>query len=240
MRWKQAIIIGASSGLGAELARQLVSQGTKVAGVARRSTELEDLQRQLGDNFVPVVHDATHFDSVNQVFLDTTEKLGGLDLVIYCAGVMPEVGPEEFSFEKDQQMIQVNCSGAVAWLNIAAERFQAVGAGTLVGIGSVAGDRGRRGQPVYNASKAFLHTYLEALRNRLSEKGVTVVTVKPGPVDTAMTKHLNMKKMPVGVAASTILKNLTKSREVYLSPVHRLAFSVIRLIPTGIFQKMKI
>src|SRR5258708_35076601 len=75
----------------------------------------------------------------------------------------------------------------MAWLNEAAPRFARAGEGTIIGISSVSGDRGRRGQPAYCASKAALDTYLEALRNRLRRRGVTVVTVKPGPVDTPMT-----------------------------------------------------
>ena len=89
---------------------------------------------------------------------------------------MPRVGPEEYDTEADAETIAANFTGAVAWLNEAAPRFAKAGAGTIVGISSVAGDRGRRGNPVYGATKAALNAYLESLRNRIEYKGAFVVT----------------------------------------------------------------
>jgi NAD(P)-dependent dehydrogenase (short-subunit alcohol dehydrogenase family) len=76
----------------------------------------------------------------------------------------------------------------MAWMNLGAARFEAKGSGNLIGISSVAGERGRRGAPGYGASKAALTSYLESLRNRCARYGVNVVTIKPGFVDTAMTR----------------------------------------------------
>jgi short-subunit dehydrogenase len=154
---------------------------------------------------------------------------------------MPEVGPQEYDIQKDEAMIDVNITGAVAWLDQAAVRFGNVGHGTMVGIGSVAGDRGRCGQPVYNASKAFLATYMEALRNRLHRKGVKVVLIKPGPTQTEMTAELNLKgAMPVATAASLILAKSRKAGEHYLKFTHKVAFLIIRNIPSPIFRKLSI
>lgn len=241
MGWKKAIVVGASSGLGAELCRLLVADNAKVVGIARREERLRSLEEELGGAFLPLVHDVTDFAQTAEIFDQACKLLGGLDLIIYCAGVMPSVELDEFNSLKDGAMIDVNCLGAVMYLNLAAQRFQGVGGGTIVGIGSVAGDRGRKGQPVYNASKAFLATYLEALRNRLSEKGVTVVTIKPGPLETEMTAHLtDIKKMPVKEAAKLVLKKSTKEGEHYLSFAHRVIFAVIRLIPGFIFRKLSL
>jgi decaprenylphospho-beta-D-erythro-pentofuranosid-2-ulose 2-reductase len=221
--------------------RQLAAQGTRVAAVARRRDRLEALRQELGEHVLPFQHDVTSFEETPALFQEITKQLGGLDLVVYSSGVMPEVGPDEFNFEKDRQMIDVNITGAVAWLNLAAERFQAAKTGTIIGIGSVAGDRGRRGQPVYNASKAFLATYLEALRNRLSQHGVRVVTIKPGPVLTEMTSRLNLKKaLPAEQAAALILKKSQKAGEHYLLLPHRVIFAVIRNIPSPIFRRLKL
>ena len=188
-----------------------------------------------------IQHDVTDFASVPGAFEQAVAHLGGLDVIYYAAGVMPIVAPAEFNFEKDRQMIDVNLLGAVAWLDIAAEYFQKQGAGTIVGIGSVAGDRGRSGQPVYNASKAALHTYLEALRNRLSKHGITVVTIKPGPVATPMSSHVDPKMlMPVDVAAAKIIALSDKQGEHYLKITHRVIFAIIRLIPGSIFRKLSI
>ncbi|GMV88450.1 MAG: short-chain dehydrogenase [Chthonomonas sp.] len=238
---KFAIVIGASSGIGRELAIQLAEAGCRVAAVARRADRLQELEHMHPGQIVPVAHDVRDYESVPDLFVETTGRLGGLDAVFYCSGVMPEVGPTEFDFAKDRSVIEVNVLGAVAWLNEAATRFQNTKSGTIVGIGSVAGERGRVGQPVYNASKAFLHAYLEALRNRLSKHGVTVTTIKPGPVQTEMTARLNLSgAMPAKDAARLILAKAPLGRDCFLKPTHRLIFWIIRNFPTRLFRRLKV
>lgn len=239
--FKHALIIGASSGIGAALAEKLAADGCRVAVVARRHERLEQLRVRFPERILPFAHDVTRYDEVPALFQEITHQLGGLDLIVYASGVMPEVGEREFCFEKDRQMVEVNVLGAIAWLNEAAIRFENTGHGTIVGIGSVAGDRGRQGQPVYNTTKAALATYLEALRNRLSKRGVTVVTIKPGPVQTEMTAHLHLKNaMSVEAAAATILRKARHTGEHYLSPVHWAIFLIIRHIPSWLFRKLRI
>lgn len=240
-RYKHAIVVGASSGIGAELVMQLADRGCRVAAVARRSEKLDAIAAKYPELVVPFVHDVTAFDDVPALFQEVTRQLGGLDLVIYSAGIMPDVDTDEFNFEKDRKIVEVNLLGAIAWLDQAATRFYQTKHGTIVGIGSVAGDRGRMGQPVYNTSKAALATYLEALRNRLSTRGVTVVTVKPGPVRTDMTKHLSLKgALSPFQAAELILKKSRRTGEHYLLPQHWAAFLIIRNIPSWIFRRLKI
>ena len=239
--FQKAIVVGASSGMGAALTEKLAAAGCTVAAVARRGERLEELAARYPGKVLPVTHDVTHYDEVPALFQQITGELGGLDLIIYASGVMPEVGAQEYNFEKDRAMVEVNLLGAIAWLNQAAIRFSNTGHGTIVGIGSVAGDRGRSGQPVYNTTKAAFATYLEALRNRLSTLGVTVVTIKPGPVDTEMTRHLHIKgMMPVDAAAETILRQSTQGGEHYLKLTHAVAFAIIRNIPSWIFRRLKI
>ncbi|HEU4751849.1 MAG TPA: SDR family NAD(P)-dependent oxidoreductase [Armatimonadota bacterium] len=241
MPFRHAIVIGASSGIGAEITALLAEDGCRVAAVARRLDRLEQLAARFPDRVLPFAHDVTRYEEVPALFQEITGRLGGLDLVLYASGVMPEVGEEEFSFEKDHRMIEVNLLGAIAWLNQAAIRFQNTGSGTLVGIGSVAGDRGRYGQPVYNASKAALATYLEALRNRLDRRGVTVVTINPGPVQTEMTAHLHLKgALPARRAAEILLRKSETAGEHYLLPQHRLIFAIIRALPSWLFRKLRI
>jgi decaprenylphospho-beta-D-erythro-pentofuranosid-2-ulose 2-reductase len=238
---KRALIIGASSGIGREMARQLIQDGWLVAGVARREERLRTLAEEFPGSLLSFVHDVRHFDEAPELFSKIAHELGGLDLVVYASGVMPEVGPREFNTEKDRAMIETNLLGAIAWLNEAATRFENTGHGTIVGIGSVAGDRGRSGQPVYNTSKAALATYLEALRNRLSKLGVTVTTIKPGPVQTEMTQHLGLKgAMPVSEAARRTLVLANRGGEHYLSSKHRLIFYILKRIPSPIFRRLSI
>jgi len=236
-----AIVVGASSGIGEELVRQLVGDGCRVAAVARRADRLEALAAEFPDRVIAVPHDVTDYASVPALFQEVTKQVGGLDLVIYAAGVMPAVGEHEYSFDKDRQMIEVNLLGAMAWLDQAALRFENTSSGVIVGIGSVAGERGRHGQPAYNTSKAALATYLEALRNRLSRRGVRVVTIKPGPTATEMTAHLHMKGMADPVAtAAFILRKSQKNGEFFVKLTHKVAFGIIRNIPSWVFRKLKV
>src|SRR5512141_2887969 len=121
-RYKHAIVVGASSGIGAELVMQLADQGCRGAAVARRGDRLDAIAAKYPELVVPFVHDVTAFDDVPNLFQEVTRQLGGLDLVIYSAGVMPEVDTDEFSFEKDRKIVEVNLLGAIAWLNQAATR----------------------------------------------------------------------------------------------------------------------
>lgn len=239
--FQRAIIVGASSGIGAELARQLASQGVRLALIARRENELASLAQELG-TVSPLVfpHDVRDYTSVPALFQSICHDLGGLDLFIYAAGVMPRIAENEYDIEKDQLTVEVNVIGAMAWCNEAAQRFSATKSGTLVGIGSVAGDRGRRGNPAYAASKAALETYLEALRNRTGQHGVRVVTIKPGPVATPMTDGLSMPMMiSAPDAARQILQAAERgTRVAYVPGQWRYIMGIIRAIPSPLFQKM--
>ena len=134
-------------------------------------------------------------------------------------------------------------SSAVAWLNPAAERFGRLRRGTIVGIGSVAGDRGRCANPVYNTSKAGLHTYLEAIRNRVGRHGVRVLTVKPGFVETPMTEGLSgmFWVVPADKVAEAVLGKARRGRAtVYVPARWRYVMWVIRSIPSFLFKRLKV
>lgn len=242
---KRAVVIGASAGIGAALVQALVRRGYRVAAVARREKELtvlcEGLNQQLPASALPFSHDVTHYEEVPALFQQITKALDGLDLVVYVAGVMPPVASDEFNFAKDQPMIEVNLLGAIAWLNEAAVRFQRQGSGQIVGIGSIAGDRGRRGMPAYHTSKAALHTYLESLRNRLSQHGVTVTTIKPGMVETAMLKDVSKKMWPISPesAAQQIVRAIKKKKQtVYVPARWQWVSLVIRHLPSFVFRRL--
>lgn len=238
---KKVIVVGGTRGIGRELVRQLAKRGDRVVAIGRKQDKLDSLLQEFPEKVHGIVHDVTHYTEAERTFRAACDWLGGLDLIIYSSGVLERVEWEEFDFAKDEPMIDVNCKGAVAWLNLAAQRFQGTGRGTIIGIGSVAGDRGRGNAPIYNASKAFLHTYLEALRNRLSRHGVNVVTIKPGPVDTEMTAGLSLSKaLTAEDAARRILRAERRNAEVYLVSTHKLIFAVLRAVPSFIFRRLKI
>lgn len=242
-RWETALVVGASSGIGAATAKRLAAGGCRVAAVARRSEELEALAAAGEGRILTYVADVRQTGKAAELFAEIASDLGGLDLVVYAAGIQPSVQFEEFDTAKDLEMLAVNLEGAVAWLNPAAQRFGRLRRGTIVGIGSVAGDRGRSASPVYNVSKAGLHTYLEALRNRIGRYGVKVVTIKPGFVDTALTRGKPGLFWLISAdrAAEIILRKARRGAVTAYVPARwRLVMFVIRSIPSWIFRRLKV
>jgi decaprenylphospho-beta-D-erythro-pentofuranosid-2-ulose 2-reductase len=245
--FQRAIIIGASSGIGEALAAKLTAEGCRVALVARRLDALQSIAAQLNtqaqkDLACVYAHDVREITEVPALFAEITQSLGGLDLIVYAAGIMPRLGIDQYATDQDADTITTNFTGAVAWLNEAAQRFGRASAGTIVGISSVAGDRGRRGNAVYGATKAALNAYLESLFNRLARKGVVVVNVKPGPVETPMTTGLKMPGMaPVEqVAGEILLAAHAGTRIVYTPARWRLVMRIICAIPAPIFKYLPI
>jgi decaprenylphospho-beta-D-erythro-pentofuranosid-2-ulose 2-reductase len=244
--YQHAILVGASSGIGAALARKLAKEGWQLALVGRRAELLESLCDQINQECgegraLPFTHDVTDFDSTPALFSELVKSLGGLDALIYNAGILLKVKVDEFDPQKDIEMTRVNYLGALAWLNPAAAYFQEIKSGQIVGIGSVAGDRGRVTAPAYNASKAALHTYLEALRNRLTRHGVSVLTVKPGFVATDMIKDNPRTPMTISPekAAEGIYKAMrARKQTVYVPAQWGLIMQVIRHIPSVIFRRL--
>ena len=241
------IVVGASSGIGLAVARRLSQAGRKVALVARRKDELlaqatlinEALGREVA---YPYVHDVVEIDAAETLFAQIESDLGPVDELHFVAGVMPEVGPDEFDLEKDRLQVNVNMLGCIAWGNAAARRFQQRKSGCIVGVTSVAQDRGRIGRPVYNASKAGMDTYLEALRNRLWRHGVRVTTIRPGFVETPMTAGLQLKgAISADKAAELILSARSKQKAIaYVPGKWRLIMFVVRNIPSFVFRKLSI
>ena len=247
---RRAIVVGASSGIGAALVRRLATEGYTVAALARRQEQLDELAGECADDaartggrVITRAHDVNDVDDVPALFEDLVRELDGLDLFIYAAGIMPKRGPEEYDTESDLAMIAVNLSGCIAWCNRVANWFRTQRSGTLVGISSVAGDRGRKANPVYGTTKAGMNHYLEALRNRLGESGVHVCTIKPGFIDTAMTKDLDSKPFMISAeaAAERILSAARgRANTRYVARIWFWVMTVIRCIPSFLFRKLNI
>jgi short-subunit dehydrogenase len=243
---KRAVVVGASSGIGAAIARKLAQQGYLVALLARRKEALEALANEINGqtglgHALAYAHNVTDFESIPILFQQLLRDLKRIDAFIYVSGIMNPTGMSEYDFEKEKEVIDVNLLGAMAWLGQAAQLFEQMGEGQIVGISSVAGDRGRVRNQAYNTSKAALDTYLEALRNRLTRRGVHVLTVKPGFVQTDM---LAGAKASFGVispekAANSIWKAMQKRRQLIYTPGWwRWFMLIIRSIPSVIFRRL--
>jgi short-subunit dehydrogenase len=243
-RMERVIVVGASSGIGAAIARQLAVSGSRVAILARRAADLENLALLAHEHLHPYPHDVRCPEAVPELFERIERDIGGIDTLVYAAGAMPRIAPNEYAFEKDRAMVEVNLLGAMAWMNLAAARFEAARAGTIVGISSIAGERGRRGNPAYCASKAALTTYLEALRNRCARFGVNVVTVKPGFVDTDMTRGLRglfwLISADAAARRTLALARRGSSASGYVPARWGLVALAVRLMPSFVFRRLNL
>lgn len=242
------IIVGASEGIGTALARKLAKEGYTLALLARQKDKLNALCAEINSSSnesraFAYMHDVSNYAEVPDLLLKITADLGGLDTIIFMAGVnYPPGGVDKYNFENDRKMIEINLIGAMAWLTPVAEMFQNAKAGQIVGIGSVAGDRGRIGNPGYNTSKAGFATYLEALRNRLTRHGVNVLTVKPGFVKTEMLKAAQ-GATPFAItpekAADDIYNAMRKRKQlIYTASLWRWIMLAIQHVPSVIFRRM--
>jgi short-subunit dehydrogenase len=242
----KAVVVGASSGIGAAIASKLAQEGYMVALLARREEQLNQVVAEINNlsgevRAVAYEHDVTDFENITATFQTVLQDLQSIDVLVYNAGVQPSFGISEYNAEKDHAMIDVNFKGAISWLAEAAVLFERMGSGHLVGISSVAGDRGRVTNPGYNASKAGMSTYLEALRNRLTRKGVHVLTVKPGYVDTDLLPSTD-KPFPVASpekVANDIWQAIKRRRQVIYTPWWwRYIMLIVQHIPSVVFRRM--
>lgn len=241
-----AVVVGASSGIGAGLARKFAKEGYKVALLARRTDLLDALCAQINQaagekRAFAYPHDVTDYEAVPELFRRILQEMGTIDVMVYNSGVMFTIGAAEYNFEKDLPTVAVNLLGGMAWLDQAATLFERMGKGHLVGVSSVAGDRGRVANPPYHAAKAGMSTYLESLRNRLSRKGVHVLTVKPGYVKTDL---LPSAKTPFPAAtpeetADAIYKAIRRGKQVLYTPWWWWwILIIVRHIPSFLFRRM--
>lgn len=246
LRFQRAIVVGASSGIGAAIARQLAADGAAVALLGRREHELREvahaIERAGRGRAIVTVHDVTDFDSVAPTFDRLLAELGGLDVLVYAAGVMGSVAESEYDAATDRATMMVNVLGAMAWGAPVAAHFEAQRAGTMVALSSIAGERGRRPFPAYSTSKAALTAYFEALRNRVSRYGVNVVTVKSGYVDTAMTQGVKGLFWLISAddAARRILAIARRggSPSAFVPARWALVAFVVRNVPSAVFRRL--
>jgi short-subunit dehydrogenase len=244
----RCVVVGASSGIGAALVSALAARGDRVVALARRGDRLAAVaaacrSRNPAAEVVTIAHDVRDLASVPRAFAEAERALGGIDRIFYAAAAMSEVGPDEFAFDKDREIVETTFVGALAWLDLAAVRFREQRSGQIVGISSVAGERGRRPYPAYGAAKAGLTTFLESLRNRLSGQGVSVVTVKPGFVATDMLRAVKKVFWVISAdrAAELILRGADAKRQSFYVPARwGLVALVIRTIPSFVFRRLNV
>lgn len=240
------IILGATSSMARALARALADRGDALLLAGRDLEELDRLAADCRLRGAPQA-EAIGFDARKPVsfqpILDQAAKArGSLNAAVFV-GSMPDQADIDADPSLIDGTIMDSFSGPAHFLQMLAPMIEERGAGCVIGVGSVAGDRGRVGNYVYGAAKAGFATYLSGLRNRLNRAGGHVVTVKPGFVDTAMTWGIEGMFLvaPPEKVAKDILKAVAKRRNVIYTPFFwRYIMLIIRSIPEPIFKKMSI
>ncbi len=240
IRGRRFWLVGASSGIGAALAAELVDRGAQVAISARRADDLEAVAAGTTMTVAPV--DATDRAAVQRVAGVVTAALGGLDVVVWCAGYWRQFDATAWDADNFARHVEVNLLGLNNVLAAVIPEMVAARRGHLVGIASVAGYRGLAGAEAYGATKAAQINLLEALRGALREHGVRVTTVCPGFVRTEMTES-NDFPMPFIIdadeAARAIADGIERRRTEIVFPLPMAALmKAARLVPVRAWAAM--
>jgi decaprenylphospho-beta-D-erythro-pentofuranosid-2-ulose 2-reductase len=239
------LVLGATSSIAIATMRRLVSANTHFMLVARNSNRLTAVAQDLltrgamaVDTWVMDLDDtATHAE----MLASAAERLGRIDLALIAHGVLGDQEAAEANFDAAAAILHTNFISAVSLLTWLGNYCQAQRGGTLAVISSVAGDRGRKSNYVYGASKGGLNIFLDGLRNRIDRDGVQVLTIKPGFVATPMTAHVPKNALfatPDQVARG-ILKAVERRRDVVYVPwFWRGIMTLVCAIPGSRFKKM--
>ncbi|MDX1497151.1 MAG: SDR family oxidoreductase [Salinisphaeraceae bacterium] len=244
---KKILLVGATSAIAQATARIFAQRGDALYLVARNQERLvavaSDLQVRGASQVGYEALDMNLLDEQAAMLERATAALDGLDTVLVAHGTLPDQAACEASQDASLEALSTNGLSVIALLTLVANQFEAQGHGCIVAISSVAGDRGRQSNYVYGTAKAAVTVFMQGLRNRLEPKGVQVITIKPGFVDTPMTAEFDkglLWAQPETIAAG-IYKAIRKKRDVvYLPGFWRLIMWVIRSIPEGIFKRLKL
>jgi short-subunit dehydrogenase len=237
---KKAIVIGASSGIGRELARILSQNGYAVGVMARRKHLLEELRKEIQSKIYIQEIDIADAEAAIGILSKFISEIGEIDLIVISAGT-GEIN-NDLNWQVEDETIRTNVTGFAALANVAIHHFIEKGSGHLVGISSIAALRGGRESPAYNASKAFESNYMEGLRQKIRNLHlpITVTDVKPGFVKTAMAKGEGIFwAAPADKASKQIYDAIKRKRSrVYITRRWRLIAWMLKSIPDRIYEKL--
>jgi len=239
----RTLITGASSGIGAALARELSRRGHALGLMARRAELLDALVGELATPAVALPCDATDSAAVREAVARGEAALGGaFDLAVANAGVGVAFPVTKFSLPDAEQMVRVNVLGMLVLFDAVVPKMIERRGGHFAGVASLAGKRGLPTSSVYSATKAFMQTFLEANRVELAPLGIAVTTINPGFVATAMTEK-NRFRMPFVMsaerAARIIADGLERRARVVEFPLPMsLLTGFARILPDAIYDRV--
>ncbi|GAA3843454.1 SDR family NAD(P)-dependent oxidoreductase [[Pseudomonas] carboxydohydrogena] len=241
----KVLILGAASGIAEATARLYAKEGAIIGLAGRNSGRLNQIADDLktrGAGRVEIFEADFLTADPASTLAHARETLGGLDHILLAYGVLGDQSGAEQSPEAARSIIDVNFTSAAAWSLAAASLLERQGKGSLVVLGSVAGDRGRRSNYIYGAAKGGLGILLQGISHRFAGKGPRAVIVKPGPTDTAMTKAMT-KGGPLWASPDAVAKIVRRAADhggpvVYAPARWRLIMLIIRAVPSAIFNKI--
>jgi short-subunit dehydrogenase len=237
---RNAIIIGASSGIGRALAKILVREGYRVGLAARRMDLLSELQRELGSQAVIKQIDVSHPAAATTQGSELLTEMNGAELIVLSAGT--GFANPDLDWDKESETIAVNVIGFTTMAIVAMRYFLKQGAGHLVNFSSIAALRGHRRAPAYNASKAYESVYLEAMRHKVvkARLPITITDIQPGFVDTAMAK--SDEKFWVASpdkAAEQIYRAIRgRKKHAYITRRWRLIAWLLKFVPDWFYNRI--
>ena len=244
---QRILIIGASSAIAEATARLWAGRGDALFLVGRRADRLEviaaDLRVRGAASVAWHLMDACDHSRHGEMLEAAVAAMGGLDTALIAHGSLPDQQACEASVDLTLKEIDANGLSVVALATRLAQYFEGQGSGCLAVISSVAGDRGRQSNYVYGAAKGMVSLFLQGLRNRLSKRGVQVLAIKPGFVDTPMTAAFPKGALwakPEAIARGIVHAVDRRCDEVYLPGFWRLIMLVIRHIPEKLFKRLSL
>ena len=237
------LIIGATSDIAVSAAHQYASNGYNLQLAARNKDDLDSTITDLTIRYRVDVS-AFQLDILDyQSFKKFIDSLTPLPDVILCAvGLLGDQVHAQKDIFESTKIMRTNFEGPSLFLNEIANKFEERGAGIIIGVSSVAGERGRSSNYIYGSGKAGFTAFLSGLRNRLSKSGVNVITVIPGYIDTRMTKGLNLPSILTSSPKILTYKIFRKMSHSVIYCSHRwyVIMLLIRLIPESMFKKLNI
>lgn len=236
------LILGATSSIAAEAAQIFAARGDRLHLVGRDAGKLASVAaRAAGAKISTQQADFAELERNEAVVRVASEALGQIDVVLIAHGLLGDQLASERAFSAAEPILRVNFSSVVSLLIPLANQLEAARAGRIGVITSVAGDRGRPRNYTYGAAKGALNIYLQGLRTRLYPSGVSVTTLKLGPVDTPMTrdheKHALFGK-PKSVAHSIVRALDAGAPEAYVPSFWRVVMPVVKGVPESLFQRL--
>lgn len=243
---KTVLIVGASRGIGASLAREFAARGATLGLLSRSHDQLQalaaELRQQFGVRVEAATLDVLDGNSIQPIMQGMLQRLGLVDVVIANAGVTGWRRSGDGNVAEDRRIIETNLLGAIAVIDAAVAHFKQQKGGQVVGISSISAFRGIPGSGAYSASKAALTNYLEALRVELASKNIAVTVVHPGFVKTEIAP--GMDKYPFAAepakVAQEIVDGIERGKKNLIVPGFpwRMLLPAMRVLPDALLKKV--